>query len=77
VKFTKDNAIDYLLDADGNDFVLLKKDAMEFIMNNAHDVVTSSDSYSRLDESPSLRQEVMVRVRAKNSLLTYENTMIS
>lgn len=39
---------------------------MEFILNHADDVVCS-DSYDNLDESPTLRKEVMVALSKKVS----------
>jgi uncharacterized protein (DUF1778 family) len=44
---------------------------MEFILNHAEDVV-SSDSYDNLDESPTLRKEVMVAL-SKRSQVTNES----
>eukprot|EP00956_Cyclotella_meneghiniana_P026018 scaffold55476_cov22-Cyclotella_meneghiniana.AAC.4 len=57
-KFTVDNVIDELLYADGKNCPLLKKAAMDFILDCGEDIV-ESESYEKLDESPQLRKEVM------------------
>eukprot|EP00956_Cyclotella_meneghiniana_P011336 scaffold15938_cov27-Cyclotella_meneghiniana.AAC.2 len=53
-----DNVVDELLYADGKNCPLLKKAAMDFIVEHGHEVI-ESDSYGKLDESPELRKEVM------------------
>ena len=58
-KLTVDNAVDCLLQADGNDLPLLKKASIEFIVANAIGIV-ASESYSCLDEAPPLRRGVML-----------------
>jgi hypothetical protein len=65
-RFTVDNVIGHLLKADSKNLTHLKEAAMEFILNNAEDVV-SSDSYDHLDESPTLRKEVIVALSKKVS----------
>jgi hypothetical protein len=65
-RFTVDNVIGHLLKADSNNLTHLKEAAMEFILNHAEDVVCS-DSYDNLDESPTLRKEVMVALSKKVS----------
>lgn len=59
LKLTANNAVDCLLQADGNNLPLLKKASMEFIVTNAVDVV-ASESYSRLRESPTMTDEVIL-----------------
>eukprot|EP00956_Cyclotella_meneghiniana_P010008 scaffold13805_cov23-Cyclotella_meneghiniana.AAC.3 len=54
--FTVDNVIDELLYADGKNCLLLKKAAMNFIVEHGRDVI-ESESYGKLDESPELRKE--------------------
>jgi hypothetical protein len=70
-RFTVDNVIGHLLKADSKNLSHLKEAAMEFILNHAEDVV-SSDSYDNLDESPTLRKEVMVAL-SKRSQVTNES----
>eukprot|EP00956_Cyclotella_meneghiniana_P025944 scaffold55148_cov49-Cyclotella_meneghiniana.AAC.13 len=57
-EFTIDNAVDELLYADGKSCPLLKKAAMDFIIDHGEEVI-ESESYEKLDESPQLRKEVM------------------
>ena len=57
-EFTIDNAVDELLYADGKSCPLLKKAAMDFIIDHGEEVI-ESESYGKLDESPQLRKEVM------------------
>eukprot|EP00956_Cyclotella_meneghiniana_P032869 scaffold91862_cov51-Cyclotella_meneghiniana.AAC.6 len=56
--FTVDNVVDELLYAEGKNCPLLKKAAMEFIVEHGEEVI-ESESYEKLDESPQLRKEVM------------------
>ena len=64
--FTVDNAISMLLEADGNNFFLLKKAAMKFVVENLEDVINSG-SYTILHQSPSLTKEVMLAMSKKVS----------
>ena len=59
--FTVDNVIDELLYADGKNCALVKKAAMDFIVEHGEEVI-KSESYEKLDESPKLRKEVMMEV---------------
>ena len=56
--FTADNVVEELLYADGKNCPLLKKAAMDFIIEHGVEVV-DSESYDKLDESPLLRKEVV------------------
>ena len=47
-----------MLYADGKNCPLLKKAAMDFIVEHGREVI-ESESYGKLDESPELRKEVM------------------
>ena len=57
-ELTVDNAIAELLYADGIHCILLKKTAMEFIMENG-EAIMESPIYQRLSKSPKLMKEVM------------------
>jgi hypothetical protein len=59
LKFNAQNVIDELLQADGTDCKLIKKAAIDFIVDNGQDIL-ASPSYERLDESPELTKEVMM-----------------
>eukprot|EP00956_Cyclotella_meneghiniana_P010909 scaffold15241_cov65-Cyclotella_meneghiniana.AAC.2 len=59
--FTVDNVIDELLYADGKNCPLLKKAAMDFIVEHCEEIV-ESESYEKLDESPHLRKEMVKEV---------------
>ncbi|KAL3804999.1 hypothetical protein ACHAWO_011057 [Cyclotella atomus] len=59
--FTVENVVDELLYADGKSCPLLKKAAMDFILEHSEEVV-ESESYAKLDESPQLRKEMMYEV---------------
>eukprot|EP00804_Cyclotella_cryptica_P028555 CCRYP_015814-RA/>CCRYP_015814-RA protein AED:0.30 eAED:0.32 QI:0/0/0/1/1/1/2/0/277 len=61
LKLTVDNVVDWILYADGNDLTLLKKASMEFIAASAVEVITS-ESWLRLQESPSLSREVILAI---------------
>ena len=50
--------VEELLYADGKNCPLLKKAAMDFIIEHGVEVV-DSESYDKLDESPLLRKEVV------------------
>ena len=50
--------VDELLYADGKNCPLLKKAAMDFIVEHGEEVV-ESESYEKLDESPQLRKEMV------------------
>ena len=58
-KLTVNNAVDCLLQADGNDLPLWKKTSKEFIITNAVEVF-ASELYSRLCESPTIADEVIL-----------------
>lgn len=60
LKLTIDNAIDELLYADGTTCERLKKAAMIFIMKNGQEALASS-TYVKIDESPRLRKEDMLK----------------
>jgi hypothetical protein len=69
LKFTRlaaDNVIDNLLYADGNHFCLIKKAAMDFIVENSDEVV-SSKHYKNLLQSPSLLSDVVMALSKKLS----------
>jgi hypothetical protein len=55
LKFNAQNVIDELLQADGTDCKLIKKAAIDFIVDNGQDIL-ASPSYERLDESPSQKK---------------------
>jgi hypothetical protein len=69
VKLTVDNAVDCLLQADGNDWPLLKKASIDFIVANAKEIVASK-SYSCLDEAPPLRREMILAMAEHINLLS-------
>ena len=56
--FTVDNVVDELLYAEGKNCPLLKKAAMDFIVEHGEEVIMSV-SYEKLYESPLLCKEVM------------------
>lgn len=62
---TIDTAVDELLYADGTDCLLLRKALLNFIIDNGT-VVLASDSYDKLDESPSLRKEIAMEFAKSN-----------
>lgn len=55
--FSVESVVDELLEADGHSWPLIKKAAIDFIVEHSEDILRS-ESYDRLDESPSLRREV-------------------
>ena len=59
LNLTVNNAVDCLLQADGNDSLLWKKTSMEFIITDAVEVF-ASESYSRLHESLTMTDEVIL-----------------
>jgi hypothetical protein len=60
-----DIVVDKLLYADPTHCLGLKKAAIEFIVKNGPAILVSS-SYEIVDESPSLRKEVMMSLAASN-----------
>ena len=58
LKLQVENVIRHLLIADANNLPLVKKAAMDYILEN-EDGVVASETYSQLCESPSLMKEVM------------------
>eukprot|EP00956_Cyclotella_meneghiniana_P021471 scaffold39184_cov22-Cyclotella_meneghiniana.AAC.4 len=71
-EFTIDNAVDELLYADGKSCPLLKKAAMDFIIDHGEEVI-ESESYNKLDESPQLRKEVMKAFASRARNASHEN----
>eukprot|EP00956_Cyclotella_meneghiniana_P010908 scaffold15241_cov65-Cyclotella_meneghiniana.AAC.1 len=63
--FAVDNVVDELLYADGKNCPLLKKAAMDFILEHGEEVI-KSESYEKLDEAPKLRKEVMMAFASNN-----------
>jgi hypothetical protein len=61
LKFTVDNVIDELLEADGKGYTAVREAAMQFIVENGKEIVMS-ESFDRLYESKSLVKEVMAAI---------------
>ena len=59
VEFTVDNVIGKFMEADGNDYTLIKAAAKKFIMEHGKEVVAWSKSLELLHESLPLMREVM------------------
>jgi hypothetical protein len=65
VEFTVDNVIDKFMEADGNDFSIVRDAAKKFMIEHAEEIL-ESEAFDRLRESLPLLKEVMAAV-IKNS----------
>ena len=67
LKLNSDNVIDNLMYADGNNLLLLKKAAMEYIVEHCEEVVGSYSYTECLKKSPDLMDEVVQALSKKLS----------
>lgn len=65
LEFTAENAIDKFMEADGNDFTVVRDAAKKFMIEHAEEIV-KTEAFDRLHESLSLMKEIFVAA-AQNS----------